>query len=141
MSVGDLDEGAELGEVAHLALDDRALGERVGQLLPGVALGLAQRQADAPAVHIELRDDRLDLVVDAEHLGRIDDLLGPRHLADVDEALDPFFDLDEGTVVHQADHPTVDPRTDGVLLVHQGPGILALLLVAEGDTLGLRDRI
>ena len=38
--LGDLDEGAELGEIAYLALDQGA--DRMGdqQLLPGIPLGL-----------------------------------------------------------------------------------------------------
>ena len=136
-AVGDLDEGAELGEVADLALDDAALGVGVRQLLPGVALGLAQRQADAPLVHVELGDDRLDLVAHLEDLGGVDDLLGPRHLADVDQALDALLDLDEGAVVDDRHHPALDARADRVLLVDQRPGIVAALLVAERDALGL----
>ncbi len=35
------------------------------------------------------------------------------------------------------DHPALDPRADGVLLVDQRPGVVRPLLVAEGDALGL----
>ncbi len=50
--VGDLDEGAELGEVAHLAFDDRAHREAVREVLPGIALGLAQREADPSLIRM-----------------------------------------------------------------------------------------
>ncbi len=68
--LGDLDEGAELGEVAHRALDHRADRMGVLQVLPRVRLGLAQRERDAPVAHVELGDDRLDVLADGEHLGR-----------------------------------------------------------------------
>ena len=38
----DLDEGAKLGEVANLAVDARADGILLGQLVPGVALDLLE---------------------------------------------------------------------------------------------------
>ena len=132
-ALGDLDEGAELRQVADLALDDRALGVGVVELLPGVALGLAQRQADAPLIHVELGDDRLHLVADLEDLGRVDDLLGPRHLADVDQPFDALLDLDEGAVVDQRHDAATHPRADRVLLVDQRPRVVALRRV-EGET-------
>ena len=44
----DLDEGAELGEVAHLAVDLRADRVLVGQVVPRVALDLLQAERNAP---------------------------------------------------------------------------------------------
>ncbi len=47
--LGDLDEGTELGEIPHLAFDDRADREVLGQILPGIALGLPQGEAECAA--------------------------------------------------------------------------------------------
>src|SRR5688572_439512 len=135
--LGDLDEGAELGEVAHLALDHRAHRMGVAQLLPGIALHLAQRQRDPPLLHVELGDDGVHLVAHVEDLGRVDDLLGPRHLGYVDQALDSRLELHEGAIVDQADHLAVHPRAHRVLLVDQRPGILRALFVAQRHPLGL----
>ena len=132
----DLDEGAELGQVPHPALDDRADREPGREVLPRVRLDLPQGQADATLLHVEFRHDRLDLLIDADDLGRRHDLLRPRHLADVDQPLDALLQLHEGAVVDQADDPPPHPRTQRVLLVDQGPGILGGLLVTQGDTLG-----
>ncbi len=112
-------------------------GKWCAQVLPRIALGLAQRQADAALDEVELGHDRVELLPDREDLRRVDHLLGPRHLADVDQALDALLELDEGAVVDQRHDLAVDARADRVLLVDQDPGILALLLVAERDALGL----
>ena len=44
-----------------------------------------------------------DLVVDVHQLARMADALGPRHLADVDQAFDAVFELHERAVAHHVD--------------------------------------
>ena len=61
------------------------------------------------------------------------DALGPGHFADVDQALDAFFELDEGPVAHHVDHGALDAAADGILLAHLFPGAGRLLLQAQGD--------
>ena len=129
--VGDLHKGAKLRQVPHLAFDHAADWMGNGQLLPRIPFCLTQGQADPPLRKIELRHDGLYLVRNFENLGRIDDLLGPRHLADMDQALDTFLELDESTVVHQAHNLAPDLRAQRVLLVDQGPGVFRPLFVAQ----------
>ena len=65
----------------------------------GFGLELLQAERDALGLRVDLEDLALDLLADLEHLARVLDLLGPRHLADVDEALDARLELDERAVV------------------------------------------
>ena len=51
------------------------------------------------ALRVDLEHLALDLLADLEELGRVLDLLGPAHLADVDEAFDARLQLDERAVV------------------------------------------
>src|SRR5688572_24277886 len=132
----DLDERAELGEVAHLALDARTHRVLLGELVPRVALDLLEAQRDAPCRRIHAEHHRVDVVADVEDLRRVLDALAPRHLGDVDEPLDARFELDEGAVVGEADHLTAHARADRVAVLHRGPRILHELLVAERDALG-----
>ena len=44
-----------------------------------------------------------------------------RHFADVDQALDALFELDEGAVAHDVDDFALDPRADRVLLLDDSP--------------------
>jgi hypothetical protein len=61
-AVLDLDERAELGQVAHLARDRRADRVLLGQLVPRVALDLLQAERDAPRARIDAEHHRLDRV-------------------------------------------------------------------------------
>ena len=65
----------------------------------GFGLELLQAERDALVLRVDLEHLALDLVADVEDLGRVLDPLGPGHLADVDEALDAGFELDERAVV------------------------------------------
>ena len=54
------------------------------------------------ARRVDLEHLALDLLADLEELRRVLDLLGPAHLADVDEAFDARLELDERAVVGDA---------------------------------------
>src|SRR5688572_27693435 len=134
----DLDEGAELGEVADLALDLRADRILLGQLVPRIALDLLEAERDPPRGGIDAEDHRLDRVADVEDLRGVLDALAPGHLGDVDQSLDARFELDERAVVGQAYGLAAHARAHGIALLHRGPRILHQLLVAERDALGRR---
>ena len=66
------------------------------------------------------------------------DALAPRHLRDVDQALDAGLELDERAVVGQAHDLAGDADADRVALDDVAPRIGHELLVAERDALGAR---
>ena len=133
----DLHEDPEVGDVADDALDDRS--RRVLLLERGerVRLELLDAEADAVLARVDVEHDRLDGVTDGHHLGRVLDPAGPGHLGDVDQALDPLLELDERAVVLERDDLAAHHGAGRVLLLGVRPGILADLLEAEGDALGL----
>ena len=63
------------------------------------------------------------------------DAPGPRHFADVDQALDPLFELDERPVGHHVDHRALDARADGIFVFDRFPRAGRALLEAQGDLL------
>src|SRR4029079_13979399 len=134
----DFDERAELGQIADLALDARADGILLGQLVPRVGFNLLEAQRDATRRGIDAEHHRIDAVADVENLRRMLDAFAPRHLRYVDQAFDARFQLDERAVVGQAHHLAAHARPDRITLLHRRPGILNELLVAERDTLGRR---
>src|SRR5688572_3445240 len=134
----DLDERAELGEVADLALDLGAHRVLLAQLVPRVALDLLQAKGDAAGGRIDAEHHRFDGVADVEDFRRVLDALAPRHLADVNQAFDARLELDERTVVGQADDLATHARANGIALLHCGPRILYELLVAKRHALGRR---
>ncbi len=64
-------------------------------------------------------------------------LLGPRHLGDVDEALDAGLELHEGAVVGDVGDATLEARAHRILRFDALPGIVLQLLHAERDTVRL----
>ena len=87
-AVADADEGAEVDELGHGAIDDVANLEVGDRGVPRVRLELADRQADATALVVDVDDLGLDLVANlVAGLGIID--LVPRKLALVHETIDP----------------------------------------------------
>src|SRR2546427_21193 len=133
----DLDEGAERGEVAHLAADARADGILLRQRHPWILLGLLHAEGDLFLRFVPLEDDRLDRLPDGDDLGGVPDVAGPAHFGDVHQALDPGLELDERAVVGDRDDLALHTRADGVFRRHVLPRIGLQLLQAEADALAL----
>jgi hypothetical protein len=99
---------------------------------PRVRLDLLHAERDALAADlVDVEHDRLDLVADVDDLRRVLDPLGPRHLADVHEALDARLELDERAVVGERDDLALHTRADRVLVLGIDPRILLDLLEAQ----------
>ena len=98
---------------------------------PGVFLHLLEAQGDALLFLIDAEDDRLDVFALLEHFRRVADLLGPRQVGDVQQAVDAFFDLDERAVVGDVADLALDHRAGRIFLGHAFPGVLLDLLHAE----------
>jgi len=112
----DLHEDAEVGDVPDAPLDRGARRILLAELLVGLGLELLHAERDAVVGRIDVEHDRLDGVADGDHLGRVLDPAGPRHLADVDEPLDPLLELDERAVVLERDDLAAHDGARHVLL-------------------------
>src|SRR6185369_15902647 len=133
----DADEHAVIGERAHLAADLVARLVLVGEQRPGIGLELLETKRDALGARIDLEHLALDLGAHFEQLGRVLDLLGPAHLADVDQAFDARFEFHERAVVGQAHDLAAHALAEGVRLLDVVPRIFLGLLHAQADALGL----
>src|SRR6476661_5522207 len=131
----DFDEGTEAREVADLARDARADRVAERQHHPRILLRLLHAERDLLFVRIDLEHDRFDRLADADELRRMTDVARPAHLADVHEAFDARLELDEGTVVRDADDLARDARADRILVGDVLPRIRLKLLEAEADAL------
>ena len=127
----DADEGAEVDELGDRPLDhvtDGVLGHR---LLPRVRLQSSDRQADAPALVVDVDYLGLDLFADGVGGLRVVDLV-PGELALVDQAIDAA-QVDEHAdgcdAAHHAGHALADLKAAEQLVA-----LLASLLI-EGDLL------
>ncbi len=68
-------------------------------VFPRIVVQLLQAQRDALAVFVDRQHLAFDFVALLEHFVGVRDLAGPRHVADVQQAVDAFFEFDERTVV------------------------------------------
>src|SRR5690606_17476149 len=93
----DLHEHAEVGDARDGAGDFGAWRVPVGQAAPRVGLRLAQAERDALLLRVDLEDHRVDGIAFVDDLLGVTHALGPAHLADVNEAFEAGFDLDERT--------------------------------------------
>src|SRR5207302_180701 len=80
-------------------------------------------------------DQHLHFVALLHHFGGVLHALRPRHVGDVDQAIDPRLDLDEGAERGEVADLAPEARADGILLRQRHPRILLGLLHAEGDFL------
>ena len=129
----ELDEGAVVGEVADGALDLRANGILLFDVLPRIVHGLLETEGDFLLILVDAKDDDVDFIAVVEHLIRMRDALGPAHFANVNETFDAFFKLDKRAVGHDVDDRAVNARSNGILLFDVDPRRIGQLLEAEGD--------
>ncbi len=106
--------------------------------LPRVRHDLLQAEADAPLLRIDIEHHHLDLLAGRDDLAGVHVLLGPAHLGDVDEALDPRLQFDEGAVVGDVGDAAGELGARRVLELDTLPRIGFELLHAERDALRLR---
>src|SRR4051794_14030113 len=135
--VVEADEQAELGDVADLALDDRARGMCLDEGFPGITQALLEAEADPALLRVDLEHHDLDLLGGGHDLAGVRVLLGPAHLGDVDQAFHARLQLDEGAVVGDVGHASGELRTHRVLELDALPGIRLELLHAQADALRL----
>ena len=131
------DEQAELGGVFDIALKfgpDRVL---FGEHRPRVFKALLDAEADPAPLDVDIEDRDLDLLTGRDDLAGVHVLLGPAHLRDMDQALDPGLELEEGAVIGNVGHPPLKSGPDRVFCLDALPRIGLELLHAEGDALGL----
>src|SRR5262249_15946030 len=134
----EADEQAELGDVADRPLHLRSLGMCRQEDLPRIVLGLLQAEGDAAFLAIHLDALHVHLLARGDDLARMDVLLGPAHLRDVDQAFHAGFQLHEGAIVGDVRHRALEAVADRVLGLDACPRVGLQLLHSETDALRLR---
>ena len=130
--VAELDKSAEGGDARNFALHDLADFVLLEPFAPDV-VDLLDAKRDAAIIRIDLQDfcgDRLALF---EDFVGILDALRPTDITDVNEAVEAFFDFDEGAEFGDVANFAGDDGADGIFFGDEQPGIGERLLDAEGD--------
>src|SRR2546425_841291 len=122
-------------EAQHPAPQLGAHGIRLADAQPRIFLRLLQAQRDPLVLGVHVQDQHLDLVALLHDFGGMLHPLGPRHVGDVNQAVDARLDLHERAERGQIAHLPLDPHADGILLRQRHPGVLLGLLHAERDLL------
>src|SRR5690554_3101150 len=104
---------------------------------PRVGGALLDTQGDTTALFVDIQDHHIHFVADVDHFGRMDVLVGPVHLGDVNQTLDTLFQLGEAAVVGEVGDACLNHGTLGVTLLDADPRIFAQLLQTQGDTVAL----
>lgn len=133
----EFDEGTEVGQVSHLAMDAGTRWIVVADHIPRIGFELADTEGNFLFAGVDAEDDGFDFLADLENFARFGDALGPREFGDVHQTLDALFDFDEGTVVDQVDHLALDAGADRELALNVFPRVGGALLQAEGDALAV----
>ena len=81
--------------------------------------------------------DDVDFLRGRDDLARMDVLLGPAHLGDVDQALDARLQLDEGAIFGDVGDAALEHAADRIFGGGAFPRIALELLHAEADALGV----
>src|SRR5476651_1798357 len=129
----ELDERAEVGHPDDLALDrvaDVAVREEV---VPDVGGELLQAERQALVLGVDVQHHRFHDVALLQDLRRVLDAFAPRHVGDVNEAVDLLFHFDERAELRQVADLAADLRADRVLLGQVVPRVGLDLLEAERD--------
>src|SRR5271166_393650 len=131
----NFDESSEIGQVADLALNNRAHGKFLVQTFPRVRLQLLETQANTALAGIDVQHHGFNLVANIDQLRRMLHALRPRHFTDVHQPFDSLLQLDKRAVVGHADDPPAHMRSNGITLGRIHPRIGRELLKAQRYTL------
>ena len=130
--VFQLDEDAEVGDLGHGAVHNHAWVIGLWNRSDPRILGeLLDAKTDALLLLIDLQHDAFNRITLLVLLVGVRDLLGPRHIRDVQQAVDARLDFDEGAVVGQVANSTSDNCAGGVSLGDQLPRVQLGLLEAQ----------
>jgi hypothetical protein len=108
-----------------------------GEGVPGVLLALLDAERDTATLLVDIQHHDLDLVAELHDLGRVDVLVGPVHLGDVDQTFHALFDLGEAAVIGEVRDLGHDAAALGVAARDLDPGIVAQLLEPQGNAVAL----
>ena len=109
----------------------RADGEDGLEHVPRILFELLVAEAEAAVVLVDVEDDDIDGFAHLSKFSRVLDLLRPAEVADVDQAVDAFFQFDEDAEVGEVAHGGGVLRADGVTIGDVGPRVGHQLLHAE----------
>ena len=121
----DLHESAKGSKVANLPVDPRVHWILHWQHHPRILLGLLHPERDFFFAWINLQHDCFDRLSNRNHGRWMAHRAGPTHFADVNQAFDTGLQLDESSIIGNADHLTLQAGSNRVFLSYVLPRIFS----------------
>ena len=133
----DLNEHAKLSDMNDFSRD--GLAKEVAPLnrQPGVLAQLLDSKRDALGVAVDVENACLDFITLVETVRGVTDPLSPRHVGDVDQAIDSLVNANKDTEVGDVANSALDDRAHRVGLAELVPGIGLELAHSQRDSLVL----
>src|SRR3984885_526884 len=128
-----LHKGSELRYSCDWAFDNRTCGKLLRHHSPWVAESLLEPQRETALGWVDQKDDGLNRVIEFQQISRLPHLVDPRHLRDVNQALDSGLDFDERTKIRKTFHGAAYALPQLIPVGSRGPWFWLQLLEAKGD--------
>ena len=74
------------------------------EIFPGIGLHLLEAQRNFLPFLVNAQDHNLNFIADGDQLGRMANMLCPRHFRNVYQPFDTLFQLDKSSVIRNADN-------------------------------------
>ena len=128
----DTHKNSEIGDIADNPRDNASLRVLLFQRLPGIGGGLLQTEGDSFGLGVDIQDHHRDMLAYRQYLGGVFDFPCPEHLRHMDQSFNARFKFNKNAIVGKVDHPPLDERMDGELILDRLPGIFSQLLEPQG---------
>src|SRR5437588_9815204 len=130
-AVFNLNEGAEVSQVAHSSMHSRANLISIIKSLPGILLHLFHAETDPSPLCVDPKHLDIDNISGVDDLARMLHPLGPTHLRYVNQTFNAGLELDERTIVSNAGHSAVESRVWRKPLFNALPRIREQLFITQ----------
>ena len=130
-TVGKSDNSTLVEHFDDCAFVNRANGEHCLEYIPGVFFELLVAEAETTVVLVDLKNFHFDFSTNLGEFAGVFDFLCPAEVADVDEAIDTFFNFNEYAEVSEVAHFCCVAAANGIAYFDIFPWVFLELLDAE----------
>ena len=126
------DKDTEVRDFGHFALDDLPRLVTVRNVAgPRIVVHLFHAECNPASFDVDGQDFAFDFLSLFQHLVRMTDLASPGHVGNMQQAVDPLFQFDKGTVIGQVSDTTFDQFVRRVFRFHLVPRVVLGLFHTE----------
>ena len=106
-----------------------------GEFRPGIFNSLFVPQRDSPSLFVDIEHDNIQFLAFFYDLARMANALGPRHIGNMHQPINPLFDFDKSPKISQIAYTAANRCASGIFFVEIIPGIGLHLLETQRNFL------